>query len=262
MKIVVPIKQVAVLDDDVELSADGRGIDVDSVERSLNEWDAFSTEAALGLQERHGGEVVVVSVGDEEADEGLLACLANGATRAVRVWDDGLDVGDPLSAAHVLARVIEREQPDLVLCGAQSSDLAHGATGVALAAKLGLPHVAMVSQLEAVGDGRRLTVGRELEGGLVQRLVVDLPALLTIQTGLNKPRYANLRAIKQAREKPMEILSLSDLDLDLAAVEAAAGARVRAVGRPAKQGGAQMLEGSAADVAGRIADLIRDRVPA
>jgi electron transfer flavoprotein beta subunit len=261
MKIVVPIKQVASLDDDVELDADGRSVAADTVERSLNEWDAFSTEAALGLQEALGGEVVVVSVGDEEADEGLLAGLANGATRATRVWAEGLDDRDPLAVAHVLQAVVAREQPDLVLCGAQSSDLAHGATGVALAAKLGLPHIAVVNRLEAAADGG-LVVDRELEGGLVQRVAVRLPALMTIQTGINEPRYANLRAIKQARDKPFDVLALADLGLDLAEVEAAAGARIVRISRPSHTGGAQMLGGSPAELAGQIAELIRERVPA
>ena len=135
MKIVVAVKQVAALDEEFELIDDDRHVDPDYLEWDLNEWDTFSLEAALLLREGAGGdghEVVAVTVGDEEADEGLLSCLAKGADRAVRVWDESLQDADALAVAKVLAAVIEGESPDLVLCGVQSSDAVNGATGVAL----------------------------------------------------------------------------------------------------------------------------------
>jgi electron transfer flavoprotein beta subunit len=261
VKIVVPVKQVAALDDEFELLEDGAGVDPDFVERDLNEWDAFSLEVALRLSEAAGdGEVVAVSVGDDEATEGLLTCLAKGADRGVRVWDDALQDADVLSVARVLAAAVERESPDLVLCGVQSSDAVNGATGVALAAHLGLPHVAVVSGLELDAGSGTATVDRELEGGLVEVLKIRLPALLTIQTGINEPRYANLRAIKQAREKPMDELGLGDLGLDADAVAAAAGARRRRLRPPAAGGGAEIIAGSPAEAAARIADIVKERM--
>ena len=258
MKIVVPVKQVAALDDEFELLDDG-GVDPDFVEWELNEWDTFSLEAAQQIGEAAGdAEIVVVSVGDEEAEEGLLACLAKGADRGVRVWDDALEGADALAVARVLAAAVERESPDLVLCGVQSSDAVNGATGVALAAHLDLPHVAVVKALE-VSDGT-VTVDRELEGGLVEVLRVELPALLTIQTGINEPRYATLRAIKQARDKPLDVVGLDDLGLDGDAVAAAAGARVRRLGHHEKGEGAEMLSGSPDEIAARIAEIVRERV--
>ena len=258
MKIVVPVKQVAALDDEFELLDDG-GVDPDFVEWELNEWDTFSLEAAQQIGEAAGdAEIVVVSVGDEEAEEGLLACLAKGADRGVRVWDDALEGADALAVARVLAAAVERESPDLVLCGVQSSDAVNGATGVALAAHLDLPHVAVVKALE-VSDGT-VTVDRELEGGLVEVLRVELPALLTIQTGINEPRYATLRAIKQARDKPLDVVGLDDLGLDDDAVAAAAGARVRRLGHHEKGEGAEMLSGSPDEIAARIAEIVRERV--
>ena len=258
MKIVVPVKQVAALDDEFELLDDG-GVDPDFVEWELNEWDTFSLEAAQQIGEAAGdAEIVVVSVGDEEAEEGLLACLAKGADRGVRVWDDALEGADALAVARVLAAAVERESPDLVLCGVQSSDAVNGATGVALAAHLDLPHVAVVKALE-VSDGT-VTVDRELEGGLVEVLRVELPALLTIQTGINEPRYATLRAIKQARDKPLDVIGLDDLGLDDDAVAAAAGARVRRLGHHEKGEGAEMLSGSPDEIAARIAEIVRERV--
>ena len=261
MKIVVPVKQVAVLDEDFEMLQDRPGVDPDAIEWELNEWDDFSVEAALQLREAEGdGEVVVVSLGDEEAEEGLRACLAKGADRAQRVWDDGLEGADPLAVARVLAAAVERESPDLVLCGVQSSDGVHGATGVALAAHLRLPRVAVVKALDYDAGARSVTVERELEGGLVELLRVGLPALLTIQTGINEPRYANLRAIKQAKEKPLEVLGLSELRLEEGAVAAAAGARMRSMAPPEAGGGAEMLNGSAAAVAERIAAIVKERL--
>jgi electron transfer flavoprotein beta subunit len=258
VKIVVPVKQVAALDDEFELLDDG-GVDPDFVEWELNEWDTFSLEAAQQIGEAAGdAEIVVVSVGDEEAEEGLLACLAKGADRGVRVWDDALEGADALAVARVLAAAVEREEPDLVLCGVQSSDAVNGATGVALAAHLDLPHVAVVKGLE-MGDGS-VTVERELEGGLVEVLRVKLPALLTIQTGINEPRYATLRAIKQARDKPLDVIGLADLGLDDDAVAAAAGARVRRLGHHEKGEGAEMLSGSPDEIAARIAEIVRERV--
>jgi electron transfer flavoprotein beta subunit len=261
MKIVVPVKQVAVLDEEFELLQDRPGVDPDAIDWELNEWDDFSVEAALQLREAEGeGEVVVVSVGDEQAEEGLRACLAKGADRARRIWDDSLEGADPLAVARVLAAAVEPESPDLVLCGVQSSDGVHGATGVALAAHLGLPRVAVVKALDYDAASRSATVERELEGGLVELLRIELPALLTIQTGINEPRYANLRAIKQAKEKPLEVLGLSDLALDEGALAAAAGARVRSMKPPEAGGGAEMLNGSASAVAERIAAIVRERL--
>jgi electron transfer flavoprotein beta subunit len=261
MKVVVPVKQVAVLDEEFELLEDRPGVDPDAIDWELNEWDDFSVEAALQLREAEGeGEVVVVSVGDEEAEEGLRACLAKGADRAQRVWEESLEGADPLAVARVLAAAVERESPDLVLCGVQSSDAVHSATGVALAAHLGLPRVAVVKGLEYDAGSRSATLERELEGGLIELLRVQLPALLTIQTGINEPRYANLRAIKQAKEKPLEVMGLSELGLDDGAVAAAAGARVRSMAPPEAGGGAEMLNGSASAVAERIAEIVKDRM--
>jgi electron transfer flavoprotein beta subunit len=261
VKVVVAVKAVAALDDEAELVDGDTAVDPDALEWDLNEWDAFSLEEALTLRDAAGdGEVVAVTVGDEEAQDSLLSCLAKGADRGVRVWDDWLAGADPLAVARVVAAAIAREEPGLVLCGVQSSDAVNGATGVAIAAHLGVPHVAVVKGLE-LSDGVA-TVERELEGGLVEVLRIRLPALLTIQTGINEPRYATLRAIKQARDKPLEELGLGDVGLDEAAVSASAGSRLRRLGHPEKGEGAEMLDGSPDEVAARIADIVKERMSA
>ena len=176
---------------------------------------------------------MVVSVGDEEAEEGLRACLAKGADRALRIWDDSLAGADPLAVARVLAAAVERESPDLVLCGVQSSDAVHSATGVALG---GPSRAAARGRGQGARLRRRLELGhrRARAGGRPGRACCecDLPALLTIQTGINEPRYANLRAIKQAKEKPLDVPRSADLGLDADALAAAAGSRVRSMAPP------------------------------
>jgi electron transfer flavoprotein beta subunit len=259
VKIVVPVKQVAALDDEFELLDDGSCVDPDGLEWELNEWDTFSLEAALQLRDAAGGgEVVAVTVGDEEAEEGLLSALAKGADRGLRVWDDELTDADAIAVARVLAAAVGRESPDLVLCGVQSSDAVNSATGIALAGFLGLPHVAVVTGIEL--GGATLTVERELEGGLVELVRVGMPSLLTIQTGINEPRYATLRAIKQAREKPLAVQSLADLGLESDEAARAAGSRRRRLAPPDRGEGAEMLDGSPADVAARIATIVKDRL--
>ena len=214
----------------------------------MNEWDACAVEEAIQIRERLGeGEVVVVTVGDEEAEEALRRCLAMGADRAIRV---DADPRDPVSTARALAEVVAAESPDLVLTGVQSADSVQGSTGVALAELLGLPRVAVVTKIEWSGSGPA-AVDRELEGGLVDVVEVDTPALLTIQTGINQPRYANLRAIKQAEQQ------------EIAVVEADAGEpayRVRRMFTPPRGAGAELLEGNAAQVAQQIAELLKERL--
>ncbi len=263
MKIVVCVKQVASLDEEFELLEGDGGVDPDFIEWDLNEWDTFSLEAALQLHEGDGaggGEVVAVTVGDEEAEEGLLACLARGADRAVRVWDEALEGADLLAVARVLAAAVERESPDLVLCGVQSSDAVTGSTGTALAGYLDLAHVAVVTELSYDAAGSTLTVDRELEGGLVEVVRIGLPALLTIQTGINEPRYATLRAIKQARDKPLATYGLQDLGLDASGLAAVAGARVVGLQTPERGAGAQLLEGSPSEMADRIVEIVQERM--
>jgi electron transfer flavoprotein beta subunit len=247
VKVVVCVKQIAILGDEVEFTDDERDVDPDYLDYALNEWDTYATEEALRLCEAAGGsEVVVVSVGPEDAEEAMRRCLAMGADRGIRVDSD--DQLDPIQVARALADVVRAESPDLVFTGVQSADAVQAATGTALAELLDLPRVAVVTKIE-LGEGKA-TVNRELEGGVVDVVEVDTPALFTIQTGINEPRYATLRAIKQAEEKEIDVRQSDDLGEP--------AYRVKKMFVPPKGEGAEMLNGSAADVAQKIKEIVEE----
>jgi electron transfer flavoprotein beta subunit len=248
VKVVVCVKQIAALGDEVEFAEDERDVDPDYLDYALNEWDTYATEEALRLTESAGGEVVVVSVGPEDAEDAMRRCLAMGADRGIRV--EAEEWLEPIQVARALAEVVRAESPDLVFTGVQSADAVQAATGAALAELLDLPRVAVVTKIE-LADGKA-TVNRELEGGLVDVVEVDTPALLTIQTGINEPRYATLRAIKQAEEKEIDVRRAGDLG------EPAYSVRRMFV--PPKGEGAEMLNGSPADVAQRIKEIVGERL--
>jgi electron transfer flavoprotein beta subunit len=259
-KLLVPVKRVAALEEDFRIRDDGRDVDADDLNYDLNEWDGFSLEQAVLIKEAASAEVqvVVATVGPQECDEVLRACLARGADRALRVWDDAMVGSDPIAIARVLAAVVRREKPDLVLAGAQSSDHGHATTGIALAALIDWPHVAVVTALKYGAGDARATATRELEAGMLQEVETTCPAVLTIQLGINKPRYASLRAIKQAAARPIEVLGLAELELPGAQVgEAGSASHVRRMAIPEK-GRARMIEGSAQQKAARLAQIIRE----
>ena len=261
MKILVAVKRVAALEEDFEIRDDGRDVDPDFLNFDLNEWDDYSLETAVQIKEAAGGagvEVIAVTVGPEDADEVLRKCLAKGADRALRVWDDALEEADPIAIARVLAAVAQKEKPDLLLAGTQSSDHGHASTGIALSALLDWPHAAVVAALDFNPGSATALVQRELEGGLLQSVEVQTPAVLTIQLGINTPRYASLRGIKQAASRPIETATPQDLGVSDDALGAAGShSRVRRMYVPEK-GRAQMIEGSAAEQAARLIQIIRE----
>lgn len=260
MKILVAIKQVTALDEDFEIRSDGMDVDPEFLIRDLNEWDDFSLEEAVKVKEAAATpvEVVVVSVGPEAVDESLRKCLAKGADRAIRVWAPEVEGSDPIAIARLLAAVARRETPDMLFAGVQSSDQSFAATGIATAALLDWPHAAVVAQLAYTPGARTAVVRRELEGGVLHEVEVDCPAVLTIQLGINTPRYASLRSIKQAAGKPIEILTPGDLGLAATDVGVPGSlSRVRRVYIPDK-GRAQLIEGTPAQQAARLAQIIRE----
>jgi electron transfer flavoprotein beta subunit len=260
VKILVAVKQVVALDEDFVIRDDGRDVDPGFFLPDLNEWDDFSLEEAVKIKEGAGGavEVVAVSVGPEEVEESLRKCLAKGADRAIRIWDPAIEGSDSIAIARVVAAVAKREAPQMLFAGVQSSDQAFASTGVAAAAFLGWPHAAVVSSLTYTPGAKSTVFRRELEGGLLQEVEIQCPAVLTIQLGINAPRYASLRSIKQAAAKPIEVLTLADVALANADVgEAGSMSRVRRMYIPDK-GRAQLIEGGAAQQAARLAQIIRE----
>lgn len=260
MKILVAVKQVAALDEDFEIRADGKDVEEDFLLYDLNEWDDFSLEEAMKIKESSATEVevVVVSIGPDRVDESLRKCLAKGADRAIRIWDDSIAGSDAIVVGKILAAVAKKEAPDMLFAGVQSSDQAYAATGIATAAYLDWPHAAVVADLQYSVGGNTAVIRRELEGGLLQEVAINCPAVLTIQLGINKPRYASLRGIKQAAAKPIETLALADLGMSSADTgEASSMSRVRRMYVPAK-GRAQMIEGTIAEQAARIIQIMNE----
>lgn len=209
MKIVVAIKQVPARDSLLKVNGQSSWIEDSDLSFEINEPDAYALEAGLQFKESEGGEVVVLCAGPDRASQTIREALAKGADRAIHIETDESAADDPLALSRLLAKALEAEQPDLILTGIQSDDLGYGQTGVILAQLLGLPHATLIMNIEKAGDGIR--VRRELEDGWFQNVDMPLPALLTIQSGATKLRYATLMGIKKAKTKEVKQVSVSDL---------------------------------------------------
>jgi electron transfer flavoprotein beta subunit len=250
MKIIVAIKQVPERDAQVRVDAAGKWIEEAGMQWALNESDAYALEEALQLKEKHGGEVVVLSAGPERVGSTIREALAKGADRAIHI--DCADLGnrDALGVARLLAEAVKPENPDLVLTGLQSDDLGLGQTGVIVAELLGLPHASLILHVEKTESG--LTVKRELEEGWFKTIELPTPAVLTIQSGGNKLRYATLMGIKKAKTKEVRVVTASEL-----AVEAAPTVVLERVALPTKQKSTQMLGGSAKEAAAALVEKLK-----
>jgi electron transfer flavoprotein beta subunit len=202
MKIVVCIKQVPAKDAPLTISGENWIRETD-IGFEMNEPDSYALEESLRLKEKHTGEVIAVSMGPDRVKQTIKEALAKGADRGIHIADDKAYLLDPLGAAKSLAAAIEREKPDLVLTGLQSDDQGFGQTGVLLAQLLGLPHATLIMQIEVQtgAQGNRLRLKRELEAGWFQWVEAPMPAVLTIQSGINKVRYATLKGIMAAKKK-------------------------------------------------------------
>ncbi len=193
MKIIVTIKQVPERDAPVRIAANAKEIEERELQWAMNEPDAYALEEALQLREQHGGEVIILSAGPERVGTTIREALAKGADRAIHVLSDDLRDFDALGVARLLSEAIRPENPDLVLTGLQSEDLGLGQTGVLIAELLGLPHATLILHVEKTESG--VKVKRELEEGWFQSVALPMPAVLTMQSGGTKLRYATLMGI-------------------------------------------------------------------
>lgn len=253
MKIVVAIKQVPLRDSPLRVASSGVWIDEEGLSFEINEPDAYALEEALQLREKHGGEVVVLCAGPGRASQTIREALAKGADRAIHIETADLHKLDALGIARLLAEAVRPENPDLILTGLQSDDWGSGQTGVVMAELLGVPHSTIIMQVEV--QGARIRVKRELENGWFQYIGMPLPAVLTIQSGSNKLRYATLMGIKKSKTK--EVRSVSPADLGGAPTSVAPIAKVYA---PPKQKQAQIFEGDAKTAAGQLVEKLKFEV--
>ncbi len=255
MKIVVCIKQVPRRDDLLRINADKSWIDESSLSFEANESDAYALEEALRLKEKHGGEVIVATLGPSDASKTIKEGLAKGADRAIHLCDSTFEKLDAVATAKSLAAAIGPEAPDVIFTGLQSDDLGYGQTGVLMAEMLDLPHASIVIALETSEDGKTLRVKRELENGWFQWISMATPALVTIQSGINKPRYASLKGIMGAKKKPVDVRTASDLGLNADALTPREA--IGSLYLPVREKQTEMLEGDAETVAAALVARLR-----
>jgi electron transfer flavoprotein beta subunit len=255
MKIAVCIKQVVTREWQLRVNEAKTWIRDQDASFELNEPDAYALEEALRLKEKHGGEVVVCSAGPARATQVVREALARGADRAIHVESDALAAADAGTVADALASAIRDEQFDLVLTGLQSDDQGFGQVGVVLAEKLGMPHATIIMevQVSSTGSGQALRVKRELEGGWFQWMSLPMPALLTIQSGINQLRYATLKGIMAAKKKEIRKVTPA-VRLEASTVTQ----RILSVYFPEKAKKTQMISGSAAEAAKELVKRLRE----
>ncbi len=250
MKLGVCIKQVPARDAPLAIAENERWIRESDIGFEMNEPDGYALEEALRLKESAGGEVVVTSLGPERAKQTIKEALAKGADRAIHVVDPDFHRLDPLASARSLAAVLQEEAFDLILTGLQSDDHGFGQTGVLLAELLGLPHSTIIMQIE-IPDGK-LRLKRELEAGWFQLVEMPLPAVLSIQSGINKPRYATLKGIMAAKKKPIRSVERSSLGLPDEPTQT-----IERIYVPQKTKNTEFLSGSPQDVAAALVEKLR-----
>lgn len=255
MKIAILLKQVPVKDATLRLNSNGTWIDESDIAFEINESDHYGLEEALRLKEKHGGEVVVVTMGPPRVKEAIKQALAKGADRAIHINSEGYANPDPLTHARIMKAAMKDEGFDLILSGLQSDDYGYGMTGVVLAEMLGIAHATLVMETD-VQNGK-IKVKRELESGWFQYVEIPLPAVLTIQSGLNQIRYATIKGIMQAKKKEIKEVAFADLGLDDAATQAQ-GIKLHKVYVPQKTKSTTVLKGDTKEIVAKLVEKLRN----
>ncbi|KXA90642.1 hypothetical protein AKJ62_00295 [candidate division MSBL1 archaeon SCGC-AAA259D14] len=256
LNFVVCIKQVPASMEDIELTEDGE-IDDEYLDYDINDWDNYALEAAVQLKEEFGGKVTLITVGPEEYEETIRMCFAKNADEAIRVYDEKIEGSDTYSKAKIIADVMGDLDPDLIFTGLQSTGEGHAQLGVALAELLDLPHASLVTSLDFDPETSKATVNRELEGGLEEKMEIETPAVLAIQTGINEPRYASVMGIRKARDKEIKLYSMDDLDLDESEIGGEGSlTRVEKLYEPPVGEMAEIFEGSPDETSEKLAETL------
>lgn len=248
MKIIVCIKQVPAKD--APLSIAGNWIKESDIGFEMNEPDSYALEEALRLKEKHGGEVVALSMGPERVKQTIKEALAKGADRGIHIADDQFAQLDPLGAARMLAETLRKENADLILTGLQSDDHGFGQTGVLVAALLDLPHATIIMQIEV--QDKKMRLKRELEAGWFQHIECPLPAVLSIQSGINKVRYATLKGIMAAKKKEIAAITRESLG-----VKSEATQKIEKIYVPTKTKKTEFLTGTPAEMATKLVEKLK-----
>lgn len=257
MEILVCVKRVPdTSENEIELNKAGNDIERDDLVYSVNEWDNYAVEEAIQIVDRVGGSVTVVTVGDADSEEVLRREMAMGANNGLLLSDEAFTAADGRGVAAVLKAAVQKGSYDLILTGAQADDGAAQVGGM-LAAMLDYPYASLVNRIETAGDGK-LKIGREIEGGNQEISEIDLPCVLSIQTGINEPRYVGIRGIRKVASVEIPTHGAGDLGLSADSIGAGA-ARVKRVDyfTPEMGAGAEILEGSIEEKIDKLIELLK-----
>jgi len=257
MEILVCVKRVPdTAENEIEVNKDGTDIETDDLVYSVNEWDNYAVEEAIQIRDDAGGSVTVVSVGDEESEEVVRREMAMGADSGLLLTDDAFEGSDGKGTAALLKAVVEKGNYDLILTGAQADDGAAQVGGM-LAAMLDVPYASLVNAIEVLDD-KKLKVGREVEGGNKEMSEIELPCVLSIQTGINEPRYVGIRGIRKVASIEIPVYGTGDLGVSADAV-GETGAKVKRMDYfvPELGEGAEMLEGSTEEIVDKLIELLK-----
>lgn len=256
MKIFTCIKYVPDTSEaEVKLNPEGTAVDSSRFSFDINDADNYAVEESVLIKEKEGGSVTVVSIGPKQSDVMIRMAMAKGCDNAIRIEDERIAAHDPLMVARVLAGAIKGQEFDLVLTGCMANDYGQAVTGVALAEYLGVPHAAYVKKVE-VEEGK-VKAHRELEGGLMEVVEISLPAVLTIQTGINEPRYAPIRGIREAQKKELKLVNLDDLGVAAGDVDVEASRLIlEKLYIPVVESKAEIIEGEPDEKAEKLASIL------
>ena len=259
LDIIVCVKHVPeTAEAEIKIDATGKAIEKTGLVFDINEWDDYALEEAVRIKEKLGGTVTAVTVGSKDADSTLRKCLARGADKAIRLTDAKFEGSDSFAIAKILCSVIKGLSSDLILTGALAGDDGYTMVGPILAEMLEITHATMVKKIE-LGNSV-VKVNRELEGGLEEIVEVKLPAVLTVQTGINEPRYVSILGIRKAMKKEIKTLSLADIDLSENDVgEAGSWVKIEKMFVPPVEKQAEFIKGTPEEIATKIAEIIKSR---
>jgi electron transfer flavoprotein beta subunit len=257
LDVVVCVKHVPeTAEAELKIDASGKNVEKTGLVYDINEWDDYALEEAVRIKEKQGGTVTAITIGGDGSDSTLRKCLARGADKAIRLTDPKFEGSDCYAVAKILASVLKTLHYDLVLVGMQAGDDGNAAVGPILAQMLGVPHATMVKKLE-LGAGTA-KVNRELEGGLEEQLEVKLPALFSIQTGINEPRYVSIMGIRKAMQKEIKLMTLPDTGLSEADVGLQGSwVTIDKLYVPPVEKQAEFLKGTPDEMATRVAEILK-----